>query len=175
MRNYEENILGEESYQRDEKLTSLLQEYTDKLRIHCHEKVRKSANSRRQLLLVLFTCFSSLLFLIFFGYFRYGLENINVELVAMSGGAFLSILFIFFFISQILRADELERMYIEAKELKDILSHLVKTTSQYHQHARSKIGNEVEFSLRLREAETVISTFEYLYREKRKHNEFSAN
>jgi hypothetical protein len=57
-----------------------------------------------------------------------------------------------------------KRNLIEANNIANILIKLVQMCSQYQEHSKTRLGTDIEFSLRLAEAEAILETYKSVFK-----------
>jgi len=161
--NHQENIHHEELFNS----IALLKEYTNKLRKLCYSKM--TADSKVKIFI--FTI--SLIFFSITAWFiepqlSYGSTKI-MENNKIMAPLFISFFGVAAFIIFIKIATQLSsnKSKLEADELASILSRLIKMCSQYQEHSSYKLGLDMEFNLRLAEAESILSMYTMIFSKKK--------
>lgn len=150
----------EEAVSDADRILALLGEYTDKLRRACE---RKLAQRRRRfqavaIYLILAAIFTVVLALILPAAQQVQVPDRSIWIASAVLGIFLIASIISWTITLGSSWD------FEASHMARTVERLVRTASQYGEHASRNITNRFEFDLRLAEAETALLLFEKTYR-----------
>ncbi|MFN7139670.1 MAG: hypothetical protein ACK4UN_10045 [Limisphaerales bacterium] len=137
------------------KLSSLLEEYTEKLRAICHEYDRAR---ERRVMLVSVTTFALAVAGAALAYFflKTGLRADAIHYIAPAAILFAAAVFLLPIVFRVRRS-------YDADQLAATVKRLIKLSSQYNEHAQKRIADRFEFELRLAEAEGVLETYHRMF------------
>lgn len=160
----EENIYRSEVDTKDlEKILSLLQEYTQKLKQICEERMEARYRSFQV------ATFTAIVFVVaisgFFVWFTNSSEFKASGVVLPIATSVIGLTIAAFFVQFTSLNRMRYRHAFDAEHVAATVKRMIKTASQYSEHASTKLSDKFEFDLRLAEAEAALMLYEKVFRD----------
>lgn len=146
-----------------EKMLALIQEYAGKLRALCDDYM-KEKSKRQQFVLTAATTFFVMAMTFTFGVSSFTKLGLNSDMFGVSIAALsatTALMFLVFFRSS---GSKLSRSY-DMHQVATTVERLLRTASQYSEHASQSLGDKFEFDIRLAEAEAALRMYKDVFPE----------